>query len=95
MFLPGPGRDAGWDGEGLLGAAGRRVPWRGQDLRPGPVQGHRGRPERAAELAHDRGAGGAVVAVGVIGGEPAEFVPGEFSGLLVMRGDVAGSSGGG
>jgi hypothetical protein len=29
-----------------------------------------------------------VVAVGVVGGEPAEFVAGEFSGLLVVGGDL-------
>jgi hypothetical protein len=36
-----------------------------------------------------------VVAVGVIGGEAAELVPGEFGGLGVVRGDVFSSSAGG
>jgi hypothetical protein len=36
-----------------------------------------------------------VVAVGVVGGEPAELVPGEFSGLLVVRGDLVCGGGGG
>jgi len=35
-----------------------------------------------------------VVAVGVVGGVPAELVPGELGGLLVVRGDLlAGGSG--
>ena len=38
------------------GAAGRRVPGRGEDLGPAPVQPHRGRAERAADLALGRGA---------------------------------------
>jgi len=29
-----------------------------------------------------------VVTVGVVAGVPAEFVPGEFGGLLVVRGDL-------
>jgi hypothetical protein len=40
------------------------------------VQRHGGWPEGAADLAHGGGAGDAVVAVGVIGGDLAEFVPG-------------------
>ena len=59
------------------------------------VQGHRRGPERAAELAHGGGAGDAVVAVGVVGGEPAELVPGEFGGLRVVRGDLVCGGGGG
>jgi hypothetical protein len=35
-----------------------------------------------------------VVAVGVVAGEPAELVPGQLGGLLVMRGGVLGGSGG-
>src|ERR1017187_6514575 len=37
VLLPGLGRDLGGDGDGLLGAAGRRVLGRGQDLRAGAV----------------------------------------------------------
>jgi hypothetical protein len=56
VFLRGFRGDLGRDGEGLAGAAGGRV-FRGlEDLGPVPVQGHRGGPERAADLAHDRGA---------------------------------------
>ena len=59
------------------------------------VQGHGGGAERAADLAHGRGAGDPVVAVGVVGGDLAELVPGGLGGLLVMRagllrGGVAG-----
>ena len=88
MFLPGLGRDAGPDGDGLLGAAGGRVLGRGEDLGPVPVQGHRLRAERAADLARGGGAGDAVVAVGVVGGVPAELVAGELGGLLVVGGDL-------
>ena len=95
VFLPGLRRDVRPDGEGLLGAAGRRVLRRGEDLRPGAVEGHGVRAERAAEFARGGGAGDAVVAVGVVGGEPAELVPGEFSGLLVVRGDLVCGGGGG
>ena len=45
-------------------------------------------PERAADLAHGGGAGDAVVAVGVVGGDPAELVAGELGGLLVVRGGL-------
>jgi hypothetical protein len=44
----------------------------------------------AADFAQGGGAHDPVVAVGVIGGDAAEFVPGEFGGLLVVRGDVFG-----
>ena len=59
------------------------------------VQRHRCRAERAADLAHDRGAHHPVVAVGVVAGDPAEFVAGGLGGLLVVggglvRGGVAG-----
>ena len=62
------------------------------------VEGHRGGAERAAEFARGGGAGDAVVAVGVVGGEPAEFVAGEFGGLrmscaAVSSGVAAGASG--
>ena len=67
----------------------------GEDLRPLPVQGHRGRAQGAADLAHGRGAGDAVIAVGVVAGDPAELVAGGLGGLLVVciglsRGGVAG-----
>ena len=94
MFLPGLGRDLGSDGDGLLGAAGGRVVGRGEDLGPVPAQGHRGRAERAADLAGGGGAGDAVVAVGVVGGEPAELVPGQLGCLLVVRGGVRGGGAG-
>jgi hypothetical protein len=49
---------------------------------------------RAADLAHRSRAHYAVVAVGVVGGVPAELVPGQLGGLLVVRGDLlAGGSG--
>jgi hypothetical protein len=35
-----------------------------------------------------------VVAVGVVGGVPAEFVAGEFGGLLVVRGGLLGGRAG-
>ena len=35
VFLPGLRRDLRGDGDGLLGAAGGRVFWRGEDLRAG------------------------------------------------------------
>jgi hypothetical protein len=61
VFLRGLGQDVRGDGEGLLGAAGGRVGGRGEDLGAVPVQCHRGGTERAADLAHDRGAHDAVV----------------------------------
>ena len=84
----GLGRDCRGDGDGLLGAAGGRVLGRGEDLGPGAIECHRVRAEGAADLAGGGGAGDAVVAVGVIGGEPAELVPGEFGRLLVVRGGL-------
>jgi hypothetical protein len=88
VFLAGFSCDVRADGDGLLSAAGRRVLGRGEDLGPVPVQRHGGGPERAADLAGDSGAGGAVVAVGVVAGVPAELVAGELGGLLVVRGDL-------
>ena len=70
-----------------------RVLRRGEDLGPGPVQGHRCGPQRAADLAHGGGALDAVVAVGVVGGEAAELVAGEFGGLAFAS--AACSAGGG
>ena len=95
MLLRGLGAGLGRHRDGLLGAAGRRVPGRGEDLGPVAVQRHRGRAERAADLAHGRGAHHPVVAVVVVGGDLAEFVPGGLGGLLVVggglvRGGVAG-----
>jgi hypothetical protein len=46
--------------------------------------------QRAADLAHGGGAHHPVVAVGVVAGDPAELVAGEFGGLLVMRADLLG-----
>jgi hypothetical protein len=43
---------------------------------------------RAADLAHDGGAGDAVVAVGVVTGDPAELVFRQLGGLGVGRGGV-------
>jgi hypothetical protein len=40
VLLPGFGRDLGRDGDGLLGAAGGRVFWRGEDLGPVAAEGH-------------------------------------------------------
>ena len=76
VFLPGLGRDLRGDGDGLLGAAGWRMLGQGEDLGAAAAAGHRAGPERAADLAGGGGAGDAVVAVGVIGGDLAEFVPG-------------------
>ena len=59
-----------------------------QDLRAVPVQGHRGGAERAADLADGGGALDPVVAVGVVGGEAAELVPGQFSGPAVVIGGL-------
>ena len=66
-----------------------------ENLRAVPVQGHRRRAQRAADLAHGRGAGDAVVAVFVVAGGAAELVAGGLGGLRVVRGglfrgDVAG-----
>src|SRR5258707_1169689 len=64
-------------GEGAgAGVAFVPPPGWGEDLGPVPVQGHRAGAQRAADLACDGGAGDAVVAVGVVGGVPAELVPG-------------------
>jgi hypothetical protein len=95
VFLPGFGGHVRRDGDGLLLAAGWRVPGRGEDLGPVAVQGHGGGPQRAADLPHDRGAGDAVIAIGVVAGDPAELVAGGLGGLLVVgfglfRGGVAG-----
>src|SRR5262249_62122544 len=84
-----------WDGEGLLCAAGPGILGRGEDLGPAAVQGHRRRPEGAADLARDGRAGDAVVAVLVVGGDLAELVPGQLGGAGVVRrglfwGGVAG-----
>src|SRR4029077_15557203 len=83
------------DGEGLLGAAGGRVFWRGEDFWPVPVQGHGGGAEGAGGLAHDGGAHDPVVAVGVAGGDAAELVPGGLGCLGVVDGGVLGGGGAG
>jgi hypothetical protein len=88
VFLPCLCRDLRWDGDGLLDAAGRRVLRRGEDLGAAAVEFHRLGPVGAADLARGGGAAGPVVAVGVIGGEAAEFVPGELGGPGVVRCDV-------
>src|SRR6266487_1683652 len=41
VYLPGFRVDLGRDGDGLLGAAGLGMVWRGEDLGPAAVQGHR------------------------------------------------------
>jgi hypothetical protein len=64
--------------------------WRGEDLGPVAGERHGGRVQRAAGLAHGRGAGDPVVAVGVVAGDAAELVAGELGGLLVMRAGLAG-----
>src|SRR5216683_598383 len=88
VFLRGPGRHLGRDGDGLLVAAGRRMLRGCQDLRPRPVRGHRLWPEGAAYLAHGGGAHDPVVAVFVISGGPAGLVAGEPGGLSIVRGDL-------
>jgi len=60
----------------LLCAAGWGMLGRGEDLGAVPAERHGCRAQRAADLAHGGGAGDAVVAVGVIAGDPAELVPG-------------------
>src|SRR5258706_57090 len=70
--LPG---DRRW-GRGVARGAPVMAVRRGEDLGPVAAEGHRCRAERAADLAGDGGAGDAVVAVGVVGGVPAELVPG-------------------
>ena len=94
VFLPGLSCYCRGHGDGLLGAAGRRVLWRGEDLGPVPVQFHGVRAERAADLAGGGRAGDAVVAVGVVGGVPAKLVAGELGGLLVVRGGLPGGRAG-
>jgi hypothetical protein len=91
VFLRGLGEHVRRDGDGLLGAAGLVVLRGPEDLGPVPVQGHRGGAERAADLAHGGGAGDAVVAVFVVGGEAAELVAGQLGGLaVVVRGLLFG-----
>src|ERR1035441_2124947 len=88
VLLRGFRGDLGRDGEGLLGAAGLGVFWRGEDLGPVPVQPHRRRPEGAADLAYGGRALDAVVAVFVVAGDPAEFVAGGLGGFCVGRGGL-------
>ena len=57
---------------------------RGEDLGAVTVQGHRGGPQRAADLAHGGRALDAVVPVGVVSGEAAELVPGQLGRLAVV-----------
>ena len=90
VFLRGLGCYLWRHGDGLLCAAGLGMPGRGEDLGPVPAEGHRGGAERAADLAHGGGAGDAVVAVCVVAGDAPELVTGEFGGVRVVRGDVAG-----
>ena len=90
MFLAGLGRHLRRDGDGLLGAAGRRVLGRGEDLGPVAVEFHRVRAERAADLAHDRGAHDAVVAVGVVAVIRPSLCRAELGGLLVVGGGLLG-----
>ena len=69
--------------------------WGRQDFRAVPVQGHRGGPERAADLARRGGALHPVVAVGVVGGEAAELVPGQLGGrVFPVRSLLAGGGAG-
>src|ERR1017187_6032404 len=88
VLLRGFRGDLGRDGEGLLGAAGLGVFWRGEDLGPVPVQPHRRRPEGAADLAYGGRALDAVVAVFVVAGDPPEFVAGGLGGFRVVRGGL-------
>src|ERR1700691_846679 len=85
VFLRGLGGGLGRDGDGLLCAAGRGVLRRGEDLGPVAVQRHRGGAERAADLADGGGALDPVVPVGIVAGEAAELVAGEFGGPGVVR----------
>jgi len=63
---------------------------RGEDLGTVAGQRHGRRAQRAADLAHGRGAHHPVVAVGVVAGDLPEFVAGEFGGLGVVRGYLLG-----
>jgi hypothetical protein len=66
-----------------------------QDFRAVPVQHHRLRAERAADLARGGGAGDAVVAVGVVAGDPAGLVTGQLGGLAFpVRGLFPGGGAG-
>src|SRR5258707_10153673 len=95
VLLRGLGEHVRRDGDRLLRAAGLGM-FRGlQDLRAVPVQPHRRRPERAADLAHRGGALHAVVAVGVVAGEAAELVPGQLGcPAVVVRGLLPGGGAG-
>jgi hypothetical protein len=92
-LLPGLDRDAGPGGDGQLGAAGRRMLRRVEDLGPVACQSHRRRPQRAADLAGGGGAGQPAVAVGVLGGVQPELVACQLGCLLVVGGDVGGFGG--
>jgi len=80
----------GWHGDALLRAARRRVLGRGEDGGMGVGERHRGRPQRAAELAGDRRADDPVVAVFVVARDPSELVGGELGGLVVVGGGLLG-----
>ena len=67
---------------------------RGEDLGPAAVEFERFGAQRAADLPGGGGAGMPAVAVGVVGGVDAEFVPGQLSGLLVVGGGVGGGGAG-
>src|SRR5258708_4915774 len=90
----GAGRAGGWPPGGIAGRWGGCAGWGGRVGRgacgAGGVGLHRVRGVRAADRPHGGGAHDAVVAVGVVGGDPAERVPGELAGLGVVRGDLLG-----
>src|ERR1035441_7965997 len=93
MFLRGLGEYAGRDGDGLLGAAGLGVLWRGEDLRAVPVQGHRRRAQRTADLSRGGGALHPVVAVFVVAGETAELAVRQGAASAVFASCAAACSG--
>ncbi len=84
MFLRGLGEHVRRDGDRLLRAAGLGMFGGLEDLGTVPVQGHGRGAERTADLGHGGGALDAVVTVGVVAGEAAELVAGQFGGLTVM-----------
>jgi hypothetical protein len=93
VFLAGFGVDGGSDGDGVLGAAGRRVGWRVENLGVVEAECERVGFERAAQFAGRCRAGDAVVAVGVVGGLASEFVAGQFgAGGVVDVGGVGASA---
>jgi hypothetical protein len=84
VALGGLGVDLWRHGDGDLGAADRRVLGRTEDLGVLGGELHGGIPQGAAELAQDRRAGDAVVAVLVVCADAAQLVAAELPCALVV-----------